>query len=131
MCTANGSDAVAAAARAHVSDAHCRLLRGGCYGLCEIGPNVVVRRFEEPQRGAGENAVDRLTLTHADNETVYSRTGKREILVILDAHLERDESVPTLTRDSVEKFEPPKTDVAARIRALREKRRASQEGGPE
>jgi (2Fe-2S) ferredoxin len=131
MCTANGADAVVARAHGHVdgtsADAadRCRVLRGGCYGLCEIGPNVVVRRFEQ-KKETPDDAVDRLTLTEAENETVYSRVAPAEVAAILAGHLEDDEPVAALTREAREALVPPKNDVAARIRALREKRK--QEG---
>ena len=41
-CTRGGSDAVFAKAR-EVAPSHCEVYRGGCYGLCHLGPNVVLR----------------------------------------------------------------------------------------
>ncbi|HZY02341.1 MAG TPA: (2Fe-2S) ferredoxin domain-containing protein [Anaeromyxobacteraceae bacterium] len=47
-CRSRGSDAVWAAAREVAArlglpPERCWLYRGGCYGLCQLGPNVVVR----------------------------------------------------------------------------------------
>lgn len=46
-CRRGGSDAVFQAARAEVQErglaTRCEVYRGGCYGLCDRGPNVVVR----------------------------------------------------------------------------------------
>lgn len=46
-CKKNGADAVLAAARKLVAEhalaGQCEVYRGGCYGLCHLGPNVVVR----------------------------------------------------------------------------------------
>lgn len=49
-CRLNGSEAVFRAAREAVAKAglqgQCEVYRGGCYGLCHLGPNVVVREDE-------------------------------------------------------------------------------------
>ncbi|HEY1099489.1 MAG TPA: (2Fe-2S) ferredoxin domain-containing protein, partial [Myxococcota bacterium] len=72
MCTANGSNAVAAAFDAAVVGEPCvTVLRGGCYGLCDLGPNVVVRRHLGDAAVVEHSAADRLTLTGADDESVY------------------------------------------------------------
>ena len=46
-CRSNGADAVLAAAKDELArndpQGMCRLERGGCYGLCREGPNVVIR----------------------------------------------------------------------------------------
>jgi (2Fe-2S) ferredoxin len=47
-CREGGAEAVFAAARAEadrlgIRAERCLVSRGGCYGLCELGPNVVVR----------------------------------------------------------------------------------------
>jgi (2Fe-2S) ferredoxin len=46
-CRRNGADKVYYAAREKLFDLklseRCDLYRGGCYGLCHLGPNVVVR----------------------------------------------------------------------------------------
>ena len=45
-CKANGSDPVYARAKELVTGPlkeRCELFRGGCYGLCHLGPNVVIR----------------------------------------------------------------------------------------
>ena len=127
MCTANGSDAVAARARAG-AEAHasrCRVLRGGCYGLCEIGPNVVVRRHHSD---AGviqlpDVESDKLSLTDADNETVYSGITPADIDVVMAAHLVDDAHTAELTREAREQALPPLSPIAAKLRALRQKTR--------
>ena len=122
MCTANGSDAVAACATAQAEPhgARCRVLRGGCYGLCEIGPNVVVRRHEGQRP---DTEADRLTLTDEANETVYSGITPGDVESIVDVHLIEDGTLPDLTRDARERELPPSSPVAAKLRELREKRR--------
>ena len=47
-CSSRGADAVwraarESAARLGLGPERCHLYRGGCYGLCQLGPNVVVR----------------------------------------------------------------------------------------
>jgi (2Fe-2S) ferredoxin len=126
MCTANGSDAVAE--RAHASTAtaksadtsRCRILRGGCFGLCEIGPNVVVRRHEHQLPDAD---ADRCSLTDEENETVYSGMTPVDVQAVLKAHLEEDAKVHELTREAREQALPPLSPVAAKLRALRMRRK--------
>lgn len=123
MCTANGSDAVAAAARNSAEDAddeRCRVLRGGCYGLCEIGPNVVVRRH--PGQLPDPEA-DRLSLTNASNEKVYSGMTPADVEIVMQSHVSWDLEVPELSRDARERALPPQSPVAAKLRALRLRRR--------
>jgi len=128
MCTANGSDALAGQVSTLTSTlaaglapaARCRVLRGGCYGLCEIGPNIVVRRHTDE---LPDPEVDRLSLTEADNETVYSTMATDDVEKVLRSHLEADRSVLELTRDAREHALPPQSPVAEKMRLLREKRR--------
>lgn len=123
MCTANGSDAVAVRAREHPSSTSdtCRVLRGGCYGHCEIGPNVVLRSY-----GPGEELpdvdADRLSLTEEPNETVYSGMTPADIDLVLLAHL-AGKKVPQLTRDARLDALPAASPVAEKIRALRARKR--------
>ena len=121
LCTANGADEVAAEARAEAQGA-CRLLRGGCYGHCELGPNVVVRAHEHRVPDADD---DRLSLTEEPNETVYSGVTPAGVALIIAAHRE-GRIVRELTRDARLGALPPTSAVAAKIRALRARRR----GGP-
>ncbi|MGO8968438.1 MAG: (2Fe-2S) ferredoxin domain-containing protein [Myxococcaceae bacterium] len=50
-CRRNGAERVFAAAREALAaqglEGKCVLARGGCYGLCHLGPNVVVREQRE------------------------------------------------------------------------------------
>lgn len=127
MCTANGADAVldatADALRARGDDERARVVlsRGGCYGICEIGPNMVVRRYpaDRPLPSLDE---DRLTLTGRDGEVVYCAITGTEASAIVASHLDDDAPVAALTRAEREAAIPPANDVAARIRALRAKR---------
>jgi (2Fe-2S) ferredoxin len=128
MCTANGSDAVAERVRleAAAHGARCRVLRGGCYGLCEIGPNVVVRRHDGQ---LPDPNVDRLTLTDGDNESVYAGITPGDVGLLVDAHLVNDARVPELSREAREAALPPRSPVAEKLRKLRARRAASGSSG--
>lgn len=123
MCTANGSDELAARARdaAALSAGRCRVLRGGCYGLCELGPNVVVREHDE---GAlPDESADRLSLTEAPGETVYCGVAPAQVARVLTAHLHGAGPIHELTRAAREAALPPASPTAARVRAVRKRRR--------
>ena len=97
------------------------MLRGGCYGLCELGPNVVVR--ERRDEVVADDDADRLSLTHVEGETVYCGVAPADVDRILHAHARGEASVAELTREAREAGEPAPTTVAARVRALRRRRR--------
>jgi len=124
MCTSNGANTVHARAGETLSgqdDGRCRLLRGGCYGLCDDGPNVVVRRFcdDDEVPGAGS---DRLTLTRAPNETVYVGLTPDEVEAVIHAHVDDDQAILAFTEAVRLEERPAASDVAARIRRLRRER---------
>jgi (2Fe-2S) ferredoxin len=96
------------------------VLDGGCYGLCDIGPTVVVRRFAE-RAAAPDPSVDRLTLTNAENETVYVKVTAAELRQLIESHTEHDQGVEALTRQAREPA-TPLSEVAARVLAVREAR---------
>lgn len=101
----------------------CRVLRGGCYGLCELAPNLVVRRYPNPERRPDASS-DRLSLTHAENETVYSLLDPRgdDVHRLLSAHLLNDRAETALTRQAKERDLQDDDSVAGRIRTLRRQR---------
>lgn len=101
-----------------------RLLRGGCYGHCELGPNVIVRRYDTPEALPSEND-DKLSLTHAKNETLYCQVNETTLVQILGAHLEDDEIFVEQTYERViEQFDKESLTVK-RIHQLRERKRSS------
>ncbi|MCC7074096.1 MAG: (2Fe-2S) ferredoxin domain-containing protein [Deltaproteobacteria bacterium] len=122
MCTANGSDQLAARARdaAALSAGRCRVLRGGCYGLCELGPNVVVREHEQGEL-PDENA-DRLSLTNAPGEAVYCVVAPAQVATLVAAHLDGTGPVQGWTRAAREAALPAASPTAARVRAVRRRR---------
>ena len=126
MCTALGADAlkhrVLTLLDERPADAErCRVLRGGCYGLCELSANVVVRRHAAKGRRP-DPEVDRLSLTEKKNETVYSRVEPRHIARILGAHLDEDGEAGELTRQAREAEVAPPSKLAERLRKLRRRR---------
>ncbi len=120
MCTANGSNAVADAFDVVTADnAAVTPLRGGCYGLCDLGPNVVVRRFVDDSE---DLAADRLSLTGADNETVYCGVHVKDVADVVNAHVVDDVPLVRLTRAVREHELQPTSPIEQRMRALRERR---------
>lgn len=127
LCTAHRSDGLKAAAEAfldeHPAGDRVRLSRGGCFGICDLAANVVVRRFSSAGRLPPEDQ-DRLSLSKKKNETVYSGLSADEVAVVLGSHLDEDAVVERLTSKAREAERPPESPVAARMRELREKREA-------
>lgn len=123
MCTANGSNAVADASEGAVVAAHAEavveVVRGGCYGLCDLGPNVVVRRFVDD---AEDVTADRLSLTGADNEFVYCGVHVTDVKDIVAAHVVDDAPLVRLTRAVREREIVASSPIEQRMRALRERR---------
>ena len=121
VCSANGSEGVADAFDTAVAGtSRVRVLRGGCYGLCELGPNVVVRRFVDGDAAAGSTAdVDRLTLSGADNEVVYCGVAVSDAAAVIAAHVVQDTPLLRLTRAVRQQELEPRTPIERRMRDLR------------
>ncbi len=55
-CRSRGSDALVSAVQAALAAANlsgqCQVTRGGCYGLCRFGANIVIRPASGAQGGA-------------------------------------------------------------------------------
>ncbi len=118
MCRSAGGDAVFAAMRDAENDS-VAVLRGGCYGLCDIGPNVVVRRCAHDPN---ERDADLLSLTGDNNETVYCGVAALDAPDIVNAHVTHDAPLVRLTRAVREKELEPTTPIERRMRALRKER---------
>lgn len=121
VCSANGSERVAAAFEAAVvGTPGARLLSGGCYGLCEIGPNVVVRRLVDGDAvAASATAADRLSLSGADNEVVYCGVDTSDAVAVIAAHIVDDTPLVRLTRAVRQQELEPRTPIERRMRDLR------------
>jgi (2Fe-2S) ferredoxin len=129
MCKSFGAEELSQAATAAVVERghsdRCRVLRGGCFGVCELAANVVVRRHLHGDKLPSPED-DRLSLTHRDNETVYSQVTPESIVRILSAHLDEDRVDVTQTQTAREECIGTRSTVAERMRALRERRKARQ-----
>jgi (2Fe-2S) ferredoxin len=120
LCSAAGSARVAEAFNSS-SSSRVTVLRGGCYGLCELGPNVVVRRRRAtaPSTAAVD---DRLSLAGGADETVYCGVAADDVDAVLASHLEHDAPLVRLTRAVRERELLPRTPIEERMRALRAER---------
>lgn len=97
-CTGNGSDALVPAAEAAIAKrglgGKCRLKRGGCYGLCEQGANVIVRE----DTGAPEDPFtsDDYELTGAPGETHYCEMTPEKMERVVAEHVGEDKPIDAL-----------------------------------
>ena len=124
MCTAHGAERlkeqVLALLDGRDDGERVRVLRGGCFGLCEMSANVVVRRWASKGR-LPDPSVDRLTVTGRANEVVYSRVQPEDVARVLSAHLDDDQPADELTLLAREAGVPPSSPTANNIRRLRRK----------
>jgi len=97
-CQGNGAEALVPAAERCVQAlglaARCTLKRGGCYGLCEQGANVIVR----VDTGAPVDpfSSDDYELTGAPGETHYAEMDPEKLERVLRSHVGADAPVPEL-----------------------------------
>ena len=97
-CKAGGSDAVAAAARETLASGglqpRCELYRGGCYGFCHMGPNVVLR--EETGRKRDPLSPEDYQLMGWEGEAYYSHMTPEKMRRVVAEHVARDTPVVEL-----------------------------------
>ena len=98
-CKAGGSDAVAAAARDELSARklqvpRCELYRGGCYGFCHMGPNVVIR--EETGRKRDPLSPEDFQLMGWEGEVYYSHMTPEKMKRVVAEHIAQDKPVVEL-----------------------------------
>jgi (2Fe-2S) ferredoxin len=95
-CTKGGSDAVAAKAR-ELAPAHCEVYRGGCYGLCHLGPNVVLRE----DRGGRRDPFSRedFQLMRTAHETFYWHMTPEKVTRVIERHVTLGERQADLVGD--------------------------------
>ncbi len=100
-CRRMGADQVAAAAREEVQKAglaqQCEVYRGGCYGLCHLGPNVVVR----PDEGKKRDPLSRedFQLMNWPGETYYWAMTPEKIAQVISEHIRDGQAVQALIGD--------------------------------
>ena len=101
-CTQGGSDAVFAKARA-VAPSSCQVYRGGCYGLCHLGPNVVLRE----DTGAKRDPFSRedFQLMNTPGETYYWQMTPEKVARVIERHVEQGERQADLVGDPAREAE--------------------------
>ena len=70
------------------NSARCEIYRGGCYGLCQRGPNAVVRE----DRGLPKDPLgsENFQLMGWEGEYLYSQLTELKIRRILEEHIGKD-----------------------------------------
>lgn len=88
-CRAHGADALHASAEALLRELDlghaCELRRGGCYGQCPYGPNVVVR--PAPTGGALELLTGDYRIRGTPDETHYAHVTPETLRRIVTEHV--------------------------------------------
>ena len=101
-CTLGGSDAVFAAARGR-APANCEVYRGGCYGLCHLGPNVVLREDTGGKRDPFSR--EDFELLKTPGETYYWHMDPAKVLRVLERHVALGERQAELVGDPAKEDE--------------------------
>jgi (2Fe-2S) ferredoxin len=97
-CTGNGSDALVPAVERAVREGNlqrrCSVKRGGCYGLCEEGPNVIVRADSGAPRDPFSS--EDYELTGAPGEVHYPGMDPEKAARVVREHIGADAPVAEL-----------------------------------
>ena len=100
-CRRNGAERVLTAAREATQtqglEAKCLVARGGCYGLCHLGPNVVVR--EDTGKPKDPFSREDFELSRAPGETYYWVMQPAGIERVVREHIVEDKVVKDLVGD--------------------------------
>jgi (2Fe-2S) ferredoxin len=95
-CTYNGADSVAEALRNALHrrglEATCELTRGGCYGLCAFGPNLILRP-RDPNEPPDPLDTGDFMLLGSPGEHHYSAMTADKMDRLVEAELVRGERV--------------------------------------
>jgi (2Fe-2S) ferredoxin len=95
-CSYNGADAVAEALREAIARRglgdRCEVTRGGCYGLCAFGPNLILRPFDPTARRDPLDTGDFMLLGTL-GERHYSAMTADKADRVVEAEIERGESI--------------------------------------
>ncbi len=95
-CSRGGGPSVFTALKALLEaknlGAKCELYRGGCYGLCHLGPNVVVREVVAGQKKDPFSRED-FELTGKPGEVHYAGMRKEHADRVVDEHIGNDAPV--------------------------------------
>jgi (2Fe-2S) ferredoxin len=97
-CRRGGSEAVYQDARKQVAEQglaeRCQVARGGCYGLCHLGPNVVVR--EDTGRPKDPFSPEDYQLMGWEGEVHYGSMTPERLHRVLEEHVGEDRPVEDL-----------------------------------
>jgi (2Fe-2S) ferredoxin len=95
-CSFNGARQVVEALREELRtqglDERCQLARGGCYGLCAFGPNVIVRR-EDANAPVNPLAPGDFMLLGVEGECHYSAVTPGQAARLIAEHIGQDRPV--------------------------------------
>ncbi|MBX5481150.1 MAG: (2Fe-2S) ferredoxin domain-containing protein [Myxococcaceae bacterium] len=98
-CRRNGSEHVFLAAKEEVQrlglQVRCELYRGGCYGLCDLGPNCVIREAD-PARKKDPFSPEDFQLMGWPDEVHYPRMTPEKMVRVLREHVDQDRPVEEL-----------------------------------
>lgn len=106
-CRKGGADEIFAACRERIAKAgmssRCEVYRGGCYGLCHLGPNVVLRE----NRGVPRDPLSRedFQLMGWEGEFHYAPMSVAKIARIVEEHVGKDRVLEELLCPSEEPLE--------------------------
>lgn len=103
-CRENGAEQVYAAAQACAQrlglGARCELARGGCYGLCHLGANVVVREVSGLKADPFQS--EDYQLTYEPGETYYWAMTPAKVERVLQEHVAKGTVVADLVGDATQ-----------------------------
>jgi (2Fe-2S) ferredoxin len=95
-CRAGGSDEVFQALRQQLPTSpagpRCTVGRGGCYGLCHLGPNVIVRVDDGRPRDPFSR--EDFQLMGWEGEVHYGNMTPERVPALVDRHLAGDQEIP-------------------------------------
>ena len=99
-CRAGGSDQIFSLCRQLIMQAGnsvgCEIYRGGCYGLCDRGPNAVIRE----DRGLPKDPLgpENFQLMGWEGEHLYNHLTEQKIHRIVEEHIGKDRVAKDLLR---------------------------------
>jgi (2Fe-2S) ferredoxin len=108
-CRKGGSDLVFVAAKDALASSQlgpkCEAYRGGCYGLCHLGPNVVVR--EDSGKPKDFLSREDFQLMGWPGEVHYSAMTPEKMRVVVAQHIGQDAVVEELRNRDLELASAP------------------------
>ncbi|MFT3837209.1 MAG: (2Fe-2S) ferredoxin domain-containing protein [Myxococcaceae bacterium] len=99
-CRANGSQPVWEKAKELINgklEDRCDLFRGGCYGLCHLGPNVIIR--PDPGKPLDPLSSEDFQLQFTPGETYYWQMTAEKMERVVKEHVVGGKEVQDLVGD--------------------------------